>query len=303
MFVARFRRVFVPFLVILFVLNGSQAIDLRDPKAWFDFDQAEKSGRGECLRMVTLRGKIYVVNFNRFELYNVHNNTRTDMVRYTNSRWCSAVGVWEKENRICVVGGYPGHGPGGATMECFNPDADEGKGEWTDAKNTMPEVRSYSGYAMLNEELYVIGGLTSTWEQGGLETNSVMKTTLHDNKWTAVADFPHTAIGISAVSAHGSIWAAGGSNLNTLYRYTSHGDSWQTMASMRYKRSSLGLVVASNMLIAVGGRGREAVRQNDPIADLKAVEAYDFEKDQWKDMPPLKTARRSFGIVAFRNYS
>ena len=75
------------------------------------------------------------------------------------------------------------------------------------------------------------------------------------------------------------------------------------MASMRYEKSYFGLIVASNMLIAVGGKGREAIRQNDPIANLKAVEAYDFEKDQWKDMPPLKTARRSFCIVALRNYS
>ena len=160
---------------------------------------------------------------------------------------------------------------------------------------------------MLNEELYVIGGLTSTWQQGGLRTNSVMKTTLHGNEWTSVANFSKSVYGASAVSAHGSIWVAGGQlrygeYLNTLYRYTSHEDSWQAMASMNYQRSHMGLVVASNMLIAVGGRGREAVHQNGGSI-LKAVEVYDFEKDQWEDMPPLKTARRNFGIVAFRNYS
>eukprot|EP00808_Paulinella_micropora_P002951 g14699.t1 len=133
----------------------------------------------------------------------------------------------------------------------------------------MSYKRSMPAVAVLNGELYVVGGSHST--------NQIEKFNPETDTWSLLPPMKSRREQCAAVVLDERLYVLGGddgaSDLNSVERYDPILNSWTTMSPMTAKRRGLSAVVFNGILYAIGGL--------DGYTTLATCETYDPVDDRW----------------------
>jgi N-acetylneuraminic acid mutarotase len=158
---------------------------------------------------------------------------------------------------------------------------------WTSGA-PMPTPRTEVTAAVLNNDIYVIGG----FDESGQVTDIVEVYNIANNTWTtATAPLPEPLHHTAAASYNGKIYVIGGytapwSPINKLFIYDPVQNSWQEGKPMPTPRGALNVNFVNGTLYAVGGSSDRPLSSN---------EAYDPSSDTWTSKALMPTARHHAG--------
>ncbi|MBI2928135.1 MAG: hypothetical protein HYY24_20895 [Verrucomicrobia bacterium] len=153
------------------------------------------------------------------------------------------------------------------------------------------------GMAVLNERIYVVGGLR--WP------NAIGTTLEYDpvsDKWSKKGDVLQKRYAPAAAVVNGRLYAIGGGDggakFATMEEYDPMGNAWTMKASMQQPRYAFAAVTLNGRIYALGGAGPGA----DP--QLATVEEYDPIADKWTRKADMPGARMSIAaaVVGERIY-
>jgi N-acetylneuraminic acid mutarotase len=157
---------------------------------------------------------------------------------------------------------------------------------WTTG-SSMPTPRTEFDAALLNDEIYIIGGHT---EHKVTDIVEVYSPTL--DKWANNVQQLHVELDHSAVAAHnGKLYLLGGFveepeiPQNLLLIYDPLTNKWQEGASMPTPRGGLTAQFVNGILYAIGGS------HTDKGDQLSVNEAYDPVTNRWTEKAPMPTSR------------
>ena len=169
-----------------------------------------------------------------------------------------------------------------------------------------PLTRSYHGAAVVNGEIYVMGG-------AGEDNKPFASVQVYDpatGTWAARANMP-TARGLFGTSAvGGTIYAIGGTTrgrdkLAVVEAYDTATDTWTRRADMPTPRNALSAAVVDGKIYAIGGWGYDRPEGGwesiDPTAtgqDFSTVEVYDPQTDTWVTRADMPTPRSHMTVSA-----
>ncbi len=149
---------------------------------------------------------------------------------------------------------------------------DIGGNSWASAA-AMPTARGSSGFCVLAEKIYVIGG------QVGVPNIMTGIAEVYDpsnDTWTSKAAMPTARRGVAAATVGGKIYVMGGftgSYLATTEEYDPSTNTWSTKASMPTAREGAAVAVVNNLIYVIGG--------NNGASDFGITEVYDPATNTW----------------------
>jgi len=153
-------------------------------------------------------------------------------------------------------------------------------------------IRQYFGTAVLNEEIYVVGGDTG----GEGDLNTLYRYNPVSNEWTSLAPMPlgkRWALGAAAIN--GKVYAVGGyslatsSYLNRLEVYDPASNSWTIKMPMPTPRAGALVGAIGGKLYVAGGF--------DKLGWMTNLEIYDPATDTWSPGPSMPSAENGNGVV------
>lgn len=159
--------------------------------------------------------------------------------------------------------------------------------KWTLAA-TMSTPRIGLGVAIINDELYTVGGV---YENRDL--SSVNRYNLVEKKWFSIAPMNSERSHCGVLPFAGQLYAIGGStifsnHLSSSERYDPKLNQWTMINQMNKKRSYLGLATLNGHLYAVGGNNG---------SQLSSVEKYNPTEDKWTIIAPMNSKRDGLGVA------
>ena len=149
--------------------------------------------------------------------------------------------------------------------------------------------RYYPGIAVMNDNLYVIGGLDNKWRP----LKVCERYDPRQRKWIEIAKLRSPRWNLGVATLRNKLYAIGGNHnleqfANTVEVYDPKEDSWErSVASMNCGRRCLGVAVVNDLIYVVGGRV------------TNTIECYDEDKDEWKIVGSVNSCC-NFGCVALR---
>jgi N-acetylneuraminic acid mutarotase len=157
---------------------------------------------------------------------------------------------------------------------------------WT-AAESMPTPRTEVTAAVLENEIYVIGG----FDGSGQVTDIVEVYSIANNSWTKGVPLPEPLHHAAAASYNGKIYLVGGytspwSPSNKLFIYDSLQNKWQEGKPMPTARGALNANFINGTLYAIGGSSDRPLNSN---------EAYNPSSDTWATKAFMPTARHHAG--------
>jgi N-acetylneuraminic acid mutarotase len=157
---------------------------------------------------------------------------------------------------------------------------------WT-AAESMPTPRTEVTAAVLENEIYVIGG----FDGAGQVTDIVEVYTIANNSWTNGPPLPEPLHHTAAASYNGKIYVVGGytspwSPSNKLFIYDSLQGKWQEGKPMPTARGALNANFINGTLYAIGGSSDRPLNSN---------EAYNPSSDTWTTKAFMPTSRHHAG--------
>lgn len=156
--------------------------------------------------------------------------------------------------------------------------------------SNVAQTKSNAGYAVLNEELYVVGGHSL------VGTKTAQKYSASADSWASIANLNHARYDLACAAANGKIYAFGGHDGNGNYfDYTEEYDpltnSWTVKAPMPYTSEDHGAIEVNGQIFVFGGHNSSGYS--------KRVSRYDPTENKWytwySDMPVV--GRNSFAIT------
>lgn len=198
---------------------------------------------------------------------------------------------------IYVIGGLEsstgwmmGRSSVSARVERYDPATDR----WSEMQ-ALPVGVHHAGAAVVDGDLYVVGGFAQSDETIWQPSNRVWR--FHANRavWEERAPLPTARGGLGVTTLQGNIIAVGGyngqDNLAAVEVYDPGLDRWTSAAPLPTPRDHLAVVAVGETLYAIGGRVRLDYRAN-----LSTVEAYQVATNQWVPLADLPKPRS--GIAA-----
>jgi N-acetylneuraminic acid mutarotase len=131
-----------------------------------------------------------------------------------------ASGIATVNNKIYAIGGSNGREAGTGRYLYLNyvSEYDPELNTWT-SKASMPTPRSQFGIAVINDNIYVIGGATSHWNGPAYQiTNAVEEYCPSNNTWTVKQSQPVATFELGAAALNGKIYTMGGLMQHVLYQ-------------------------------------------------------------------------------------
>jgi len=221
---------------------------------------------------------------------------KADMPVPRNNATASAV-----NGKIYIIGGiFWDNGvpqPVYARVDEYDPVS----GKWTQ-KADMPTARSGLDSCVLNNKIYVCGGLLGpTATTPAFEEYDPAR-----DLWAKKADMPTSRLSLATCAVNGKIYAIGGipdmnsPGISTVEEYDPNSDVWVRKADMPTARGGLSAIVINGKIYAIGGY----ILLNGPIS-LATVEMYDPKTDIWTKKADMLTARAylSTSVVNGKIYS
>ncbi|XP_018495661.2 kelch-like protein 10 [Galendromus occidentalis] len=224
-------------------------------------------------------------------------------------------------------------------FEVYDPSADR--------HTTFPqladtnELRAYHKMALVNNEIYVIGG----FHGDNHYHKNCRKFSLSTRTWSHVTPMNVERCYVSVAVVDGKIYAIGGYNgrfrLNTAEVLNLETNQWSLIRPMEYQRSDAACAVVNGKIYAIGGftgtMCNRTVECYDPASNswtlvssmstvrsgvsavaldgkiyalggssgssrLSSCEVYDPATDKWSPIAPMLTARSNFATVVCASY-
>ena len=150
----------------------------------------------------------------------------------------------------------------------------------------MPEPRQCHGTEIFDDNLLIVGGRTTTVCQGNL--SSVLLYDIKKNECKQLAPLPYEVSMMATVRWGDNIVVIGGIDkhinaLDTVIIYNVKTEQSHLLPSMRCKRFGCTAVVIGSNIVVLGGC--------DGQGRLKSVEAFNFERNTWEELPEMSQAR------------
>ncbi|CAB4002330.1 RING finger 151-like isoform X2 [Paramuricea clavata] len=150
----------------------------------------------------------------------------------------------------------------------------------------MPERRNAHGMELFDDNLLIVGGRTTGSWQGNL--SSVVLYDIKKNECKQLAPLPYEVSLMATVRWGDNIVVIGGVDkrgkvLDTIIIYNVKTEQGRLLPPMRCKRFGCTAVVIGNNIVVLGGRGERRV--------LKSVEAFNFDRNTWEELPEMSEAR------------
>lgn len=171
-----------------------------------------------------------------------------------------------------VTGSRQGSGEYGAseTHLTYDPDADS----WSTAR-PVPTARSSATGAVIDGQLYVAGGRTTT---GGITNlGALERYDPEADEWTELRSLPQPSGGLAGASLNGTLYVFGGEYFGQgggvyeqTWAYDPETDTWNELPPMPTPRHGLAGTALNGRVYAIGGNTSPAIRG----ASSNVVETY-----------------------------
>ena len=153
----------------------------------------------------------------------------------------------------------------------------------------MPEPRQQHSTQLFDDNLLIVGGIRT-----GSYLSSVVLYDIKKNECKQLAPLPYEVSLMATVRWGDSIVVIGGrdkrnNTLDTVIIYNVKTEQSHLLPSMRCKRRGCTAVVIGNNIVVLGGYGGR---------DLISVEAFNFERNTWEELPEMSQARYLHTAVA-----
>ena len=182
---------------------------------------------------------------------------------------------------ICVVGGVDDSGDSLSDVMVYNPH----NKQWKTGPKMMHH-RSRLGVAMLNGELYAIGGFDL-----GSTLSSCEKYIPRENRWQQISSLLSPRKSCAVVVLQNRLFAIGGFSgsvfLKTVEIYNPDTDEWSPGPPMNEARSELTAVYLGQRIYAMGGCNSQGT--------LRSVEVFDVMNRRWSAVSQMAAPRTGFG--------
>ena len=161
---------------------------------------------------------------------------------------------------------------------------------WT-AGSAMPTARKYPMAGAINQEIYVVGGVTNNTV---VADNQVY--TPASNTWSTAASIPTATEDAACAVLNNVLYIFGGSNdgktvTNAVWSYTPATNKWSAKAAMPTARASAAAAVENGKIYVIGG--------TDGQNRFSAVESYNPANNTWtvEASLPVGKSEPSVGLV------
>jgi hypothetical protein len=156
----------------------------------------------------------------------------------------------------------------------------------------MPEPRQCHGMEIFDDNLLIVGGIRTGRYQDNL--SSVVVYDIKKNECKQLAPLPYEVSKMATVRWGDNIVVIGGvdkhgNELDTVIIYNVKTEQSHLLPSMRCKRRGCTAVVIGNNIVVLGGHDGQR---------LKSVEAFNFERNTWEELPEMSQARYLHTAVA-----
>ena len=170
----------------------------------------------------------------------------------------------------------------------------------------LPMGRSAFSTAVVDEKIYLIGGLLFEHEKGtfGLSTVEVYDT--KNNSWQRVADMPTPRLYAGAAVVDGKIYVVGGYSvidrrmkiLKVVEVYDPQTNTWERKQDMSMPRRQFGIGVVAAKIYAIGG---ENFFDFEKPQRLDQMEVYDPVSDTWAKRADLPSRRDEVKVAVVQD--
>lgn len=186
------------------------------------------------------------------------------------------------QGQIVVFGG-PDRGIAGArTAEKYDPVTDT----WTPAE-MLPTVREQHGLVVLQNCLFLVGGLVNRQFSRSVETYDITS-----GQWGMIANMTSRRANCATVVYQNRIIVIGGRNnthlLNTCEAYNPTTDTWGPMPALHTTRFNAGATVIAGRLFVCGGRGI-----NNSMHSSMEEFLPEAQPPSWVQLEPMSSPRAS----------
>jgi hypothetical protein len=157
----------------------------------------------------------------------------------------------------------------------------------------MPEPRQCHGMEIFDDNLLIVGGRTTDSCRDSL--SSVVLYDIKKNECKQLAPLPYEVSKLATLRWGDNIVVIGGADkrgkeLDTVIIYNVKTEQSHLLPSMRCKRRGCTAVVIGNNIVVLGGFGERG--------KLKSVEAFNFDRNTWEELPEMSQARYLHTAVA-----
>ena len=157
----------------------------------------------------------------------------------------------------------------------------------------MPEPRQLHSTQLFDDNLLIVGGRAAGSCQDKL--SSVVLYDIKKNECKQLAPLPYEVSEMATVRWGDNIVVIGGADkrdksLDTVIIYNVKTEQSKMLPSLRCKRRECTAVVIGNNIVVLGGC--------DGQGRLKSVEAFNFERNTWEELPEMSQARYLHTAVA-----
>jgi len=268
------KRCVILFLLIGFISSGLYAQKIE----WKQKAKLPIPMRGTA---VSCNNKVYFMEANHkisgvYE-YSIIDDTWKKIANMNTQGW--NVNLAEIEGIIYAIGGDPFRN----RIESYDPL----KNKWN-VLTPMPTARQHSNCCVVNDRIYVIGGITS-W------TNKTDKNEMYNPKtasWQTLAPLPILCENPIIASVSTDIYALCG---NILWMYNTLTDKWETKKNCPGWISIMfGCAVINNNIIIAGGQNKEEKA-------VSSVYIYNTISNTWIKSTDLPKPRQLGGITTLND--
>eukprot|EP00039_Didymoeca_costata_P019236 m.336749 g.336749 ORF g.336749 m.336749 type:complete len:546 (+) comp17950_c0_seq1:66-1703(+) len=206
----------------------------------------------------------------------------------TNAVFSFTTKKWEKITSPPVNSIWPYHGIIGSSLYCFGGTDnsltaayDLDKSQWNILKKPMPTARYRGGSAILNDELWTIGG----GGPGGVSKVVEIYNPAKD-EWRTGPELPEQRFDQACATLGNNIFCMGGRSANGVaintHLLVMDGTKWVRKADMKQGRAEFGAAAIFGKIWAIGTYS---------FTDPSFTEIYDPVSDSWVDGPSMNRKR------------
>jgi len=152
----------------------------------------------------------------------------------------------------------------------------------------MPTPRSNTGFCVLSNKLFVLGGAYQLYEFYSDKNEAYDPIT---DAWTTGAPLPQPLLQCRAVGVDGTILVMGGVvqgppwyDVSDVNAYDPATDTWSPKSSMLLALRAFAIEQVNGLVYVIGGHTQGGISYND-------VQVYNPQQDSWTFGPPMPTAR------------